>query len=40
MAHGVWRMGFGIKSELQTARVRSLEGYLEGKGPRQILEFS
>ena len=29
-----------INSRVQTVRVRSLEGYLEGKGPRLILELS
>ena len=32
--------GFGIKSELQAVRVRSLEGYLGGRDNRKILELS
>ena len=39
-----WRLGAreqpAYYKKLQTVRVRSLEGYLERKGPQLILEFS
>ena len=39
-----WRQGASYQpaysKKLQTVRVRSLEGYLAGKGPRKSLELS